>query len=109
VTQDDTSASTGTHPSWCDKTNCAVADGWPYGFHQSASEVVPADPPGYVVAELHLVSTMRGLSPDALLMLELDFNAEAGRSDSALPYPLTLGQARQLHAALDKLLAASGF
>jgi hypothetical protein len=42
-------------------------------------------------------------------MLELDFNAEAGRSDSALPYPLTLGQARQLHAALDKLLAASGF
>ncbi len=72
------SAFAGTHPSWCDKTNCAVDEHRPYGFHQSASEVVPADPPGCVVAEL-------------------------------LPYPLTPRQARQLQAALDKLLGASGF
>jgi hypothetical protein len=66
------------------------------------SVVVPADPPVSVVAELHLVSTVRGLSPDTLLMLEL------GIDDDATVVPLSLGQARQLYAGLDKLLAAGG-
>jgi hypothetical protein len=55
-----------------------------------------------VVAELHLVSTMRGLFPDTLLMLEF------GVDNDATVFPLTLGQAHELRAALDKLLAAAG-
>jgi hypothetical protein len=51
-----------------------------------------------VVAELHLVSTMRGLSPDTLLLLEF------GVDDDATAFPLSLGQAHELGAALDKLL-----
>jgi hypothetical protein len=50
---------------------------------------------------MHLVSTMRGLSPDALLLLEF------GVDEDSTVFPLTLGQARQLNAALDKLLAAA--
>jgi hypothetical protein len=52
-----------------------------------------------VVTELHLVSTIRGLSPATLLLMEI------GVDDDAMPFPLTMNQARQLHAALDKLLA----
>jgi hypothetical protein len=96
MTEDGTPAATPSHPIWCDRTVCTVSS------HQSASMVVPADPPVSVVAELHLVSTMRGLSPDTLLMLELSIDEEAS------VFPLTVTQARQLHAALDKLLASAG-
>jgi hypothetical protein len=96
-----------SHPSWCDQSSCTVADSWPYGCHQSASVVVPADRPVTTVAELHLVSTMRGLSPHTLLMLELDTDRAADPDESPSLFPLTLGQARELHTALDKLLAAS--
>jgi hypothetical protein len=99
MTEDGTPASAASHPIWCDPTVCTTAE---YGSHQSASQVVPADPPVSVVAELHLVSALRGLSPDTLLMLEF------GIDDDAAVVPLTLSQARQLHAALDKLLAAGG-
>jgi hypothetical protein len=101
MTQDGMPASTTSHPLWCDQSICTIAESQPYSSHQSASQVVPADPPVSVVAELHLVSTMRGLSPDALLMLEF------GIDDDATVFPLTLGQARQLYAAIDKLLAAA--
>jgi hypothetical protein len=96
-----------SHPAWCDQSECTVVDSWPYGCHQSASHVVVADPPVTTVAELHLVSTMRGLSPHTLLMLELDTDRAARPDDSPSLFPLTLGQARELHTALDKLLAAS--
>ena len=102
MTEDGTTASTPSHPYWCDPTICTITESQPYGSHQSASQVVPADPPVSVVAELHLVSTMRGLSPDTLLLLEL------GVDDDATVFPLSLGQAHELHAALDKLLAAAG-
>jgi hypothetical protein len=101
MTEDGMPASVSSHPLWCDPSICTVTESEPYGCHQSASQVVPADPPVSVVAELHLVSTMRGLSPDALLLLEF------GVDDDATVVPLTLGQARQLHTALDKLLAAT--
>jgi hypothetical protein len=101
MTQDGMPASAASHPLWCDQSTCSIAESQPYGSHQSASHVVPEDPPVDVVVELHLVSTMRGLSPDALLMLEF------GVDDDATPFPLTLGQARQLHATLDKLLATA--
>jgi hypothetical protein len=100
MTQDGMPATT-THPSWCDPTTCTVADSWPYGAHQSASHVVTADPPVTVVAELHLASAMPGLAPDTLLLLEF------GVDEAATIVPLTLHQARELHVALDKLLAAS--
>jgi hypothetical protein len=99
MTQDGMPTPTRSHPMWCDPSICTVAESLPYGIHQSASQVVPADPPVTVVAELHLTSTTRGLAPDTLLMLELDAGDEANQ------FPLTLHQARQLHAALDKLLA----
>lgn len=101
MTEDGTPDSTSSHPLWCDPSTCTVAESQPYGAHQSASLVVPADPPVSVVAELHLASTISGLSPDTLLMLEF------GIDDDAMVVPLTLGQARQLHGALDKLLAAA--
>jgi hypothetical protein len=66
-----------------------------------------ADPPVTTVAELHLVSTMRGLSPHTLLMLELDTDRAADLYDAPVLFPLTLRQARELHTALDKLLATA--
>jgi hypothetical protein len=72
------------HPSWCDPSTCTIADARPYGAHQSPSHVVNADPPVKLVAELHLVSTMPGLTPDVLLLLEL------GLDDDATILPLTL-------------------
>jgi hypothetical protein len=79
-----------------------VADSWPYGCHQSASHVVAADPPVTTVAELHLVSTMPGLAPHALLLLDLE-----QPRNSPMLFPLTLKQARELCASLEKLLAAA--
>ena len=99
MTEDGTPASTASHPFWCDPRVCTISESQPYGSHQSASQVVPADPPVSVVAELHLVSTMRGLSPDILLLLEF------GVDDEATVLPLTLSQAHEFRAALDKLLA----
>jgi fructoselysine-6-P-deglycase FrlB-like protein len=87
------------HPTWCDPSACTVADARPYGAHQSSSHVVPADPPVDLVAELHLVSTLPGLTPDVLLVLEF------GVDHDATVLPLTLRQAHQLHTALDKLVA----
>ena len=95
-------ASASSHPFWCDQSICTTTDSQPYGFHQSASQVVPADGPVGVVTELHLVSTMRGLSPDTLLILEF------GVDDEATAFPLSLGQARHLHTSLDKILASAG-
>jgi hypothetical protein len=89
------------HPPWCDPSTCTVADAWPYGAHQSASHVVDADPPVDLVAGLHLVSILRGLTPDVLLLLEF------GLDDDATVLPLTLHQAHQLHTALNKLLATA--
>jgi hypothetical protein len=63
---------------------------------------VAADPPVTTVAELHLVSTMPGLSPHTLLLLDVELP-----SNSPALFPLTLAQARELHTALDKLLAAA--
>jgi hypothetical protein len=63
---------------------------------------VPADPPVTTVAELHLVTTVPGLSPSSLLLLDLE---QPGNSPTLLP--LTLSQARQLCAGLEKLLAAA--
>ncbi len=74
------------HPSWCDPAHCTTSrlgpesnpeSGWessPQGVHQSASAIIPADPPVETVAELHLASlaTMRGISPQTLLILDLD-------------------------------------
>jgi hypothetical protein len=90
-----------THPVWCDKSTCTTAESKPYGSHLSESHVVYSDPPVKTVCELHLVSTVRGLAPGTLLMLELDID------DEPASFPLTLRQARQLHAAIDKLLAAA--
>ena len=59
------------------------------------------------MAELHLASTMRGLSPHILLMLDLDTDRAEEPGDAPVPFPLTLAQARELHTALEKLLAAS--
>jgi hypothetical protein len=101
MTEDGMPASTLSHPIWCDPGSCSVTESQPYGSHQSASRVVPADPPASVVTELHLVSTMRGLSPAVLLLLEF------GVDDDAIVFPLTLSQAHELRAALDKLLAAA--
>jgi hypothetical protein len=101
MTQDGTPASATPHPSWCDPGTCPITEAGPYGSHQSASQVVPADPPALLVAELHLTSILRGLSPDVLLLLEF------GVHDEATVLPLTLCQARQLHTALDRLLAAA--
>ena len=97
--KDGTPASTSSHPFWCDQSICTITE--PSGSHQSASQVVPADPPVDVVVEMHLASTMRGISPDTLLMLEF------GVGDEAEVFPLTLRQARQLHDGLDKLLAVA--
>ncbi len=114
MTQDDTPAETvfhpSTHPSWCDRSCCTIAEARPYGAHQSASIVIPADPPIGVVAELHLISTMPGYSPDVLLMLELDIDTGLSGAPATFPLalPLTLRQARQLRIALDKLLGAAG-
>jgi hypothetical protein len=102
MTQDGTSASRRSHPLWCDQSICTTTESQPYGSHLSESHVVPADPPVDAVVELHLVSTMRGLSPDTLLLLEFDVN------DEPTPFPLTLRQARELHTGLDKLLATAG-
>jgi hypothetical protein len=101
MTEDGMPASAASHPFWCDRSICSVTEAQPHGSHQSASQVVPADQPVDVVVEMHLVSTMRGLSPDALLLLEF------GLAEESTVFPLTLGQARQLNAALDKLLAAA--
>jgi hypothetical protein len=57
-----------SHPSWCDPSVCTVDDSWPYGAHQSTSHVVAAHQPVTTVAELHLTSTMPGLSPYTLVM-----------------------------------------
>lgn len=101
MTQDGMPASTASHPSWCDESTCTITESQPYGSHQSTSQVVSADPPVAVVTELHLVSTIRGLSPATLLLMELGFD------DEAKLFPLTMNQARQLHAALENLLAVA--
>jgi hypothetical protein len=68
---------------------------------------VAADSPVTTVAELHLVWTMPGFSLHTLLLLDLDTDrAEDSRGAPSL-FPLTLGQARELHTALDKLLVAA--
>ncbi len=73
------------HPSWCDPTHCTTSrlgpesnpepdfESNPQGMHQSAPAIIPADPPVETVAELHLASltTMRGISPQTLLILDL--------------------------------------
>jgi hypothetical protein len=59
------------------------------------------------VAELHLVSTMPGLSPHTLLMLDLDTDRAEDPRDTPTLLPLTLAQARELCASLEKLLAAA--
>jgi hypothetical protein len=69
----------------------------PTNPHHRSSPPTPVD----LVAELHLVSTMRGLSPDVLLLLEF------GLDDDVTVLPLTLHQAHQLHTALDKLLTTA--
>jgi hypothetical protein len=68
---------------------------------------VAADPPVATVAELHLVSTMPGLSPRTLLLLDLDTDQADDPCDTPSLVPLTLGQARELCASLEKLLAAA--
>lgn len=115
MNQDDTFTSI-SHPLWCDPSCCTIIESHPYGAHQSASQVIPADPPVETVVELHLVSTMRGIAPQTLLMLELDLDRDPDRdataqfgyaakaSDDPAVYPMTLRQARNLHAALGKLL-----
>lgn len=107
-----------SHPRWCDPAYCTISEAGPQGAHHSASHVVPADPPVETVAELHLVSTMRGIAPQILLMLDLDldhdlrpetaacFGYAADSDPDSTTYPMTLHQARDLHAALGKLLAA---
>jgi hypothetical protein len=109
------------HPTWCDKPSCTLAEDWPYGHHQSSSQVVAADSPVTTVAELHLVSTIPGLSPHTLVILDLDLDLDTAHPAGAQPessqaespcgtpspFPLTLAQARELHTALDKLLAAA--
>jgi hypothetical protein len=84
-----------------------VADSWPYGCHQSASHVLATDPPVTTVAERHLISTMPGLSPRILLLLDLDTDQADGPCDTPSLFPLTLAQARELCASLEKLLAAA--
>lgn len=81
---------------------CDIPQAWPYGHHQSTAEVVPADQASDTVVELHLTSTLRGLKPRAVLMIELSL-----ADDEPVLYPLTLTQARQLHNAVGDLLAAS--
>ncbi len=108
------------HPSWCDPAHCTISElgsetgsaSNPYGLHQSASAVIPADPPVQTVAELHLTTLppMRGITPKTLLMLDLDFDSapEQHTPNDPTTYPMSLYQARSLHEALGKLLASAG-
>jgi hypothetical protein len=68
---------------------------------------VPADPPVTTVAELHLVSTTPGLAPRTLLLLELDTDQAEDAGGTPTLFPLTLAQAREVCASLEKLLAAA--
>lgn len=50
---------------------------------------------------------MPGLSPHTLLLLELDTDRAEDAGDTPTMFPLTLAQARELCASLEKLLAAA--
>lgn len=104
MSQDGTPTTTPSHPGWCDRHECDTPRLWPYGQHRSAAQVVPADQTSDTVIALHLTSTIAGLKPRTVLMMELSMADD----DRPALYPLTLPQARRLHDAVGHLLTAVG-
>jgi hypothetical protein len=97
------------HPQWCDLSVCTIADDGIHGMHQSASQVVPADPPCDTVVEMHFNSRLRGMDPDPLLTIEFDYDDGPRDNEDAREeyiFALTVHQMIQLRDSLHRLIAS---
>lgn len=93
-------AAPAAHPTWCDPDQCSAERVPEFGSHLSTPEHVPADRPVATTVGLFWMALPDGATP--LLGLEVD----GADGEEPVLCPLTVGQVRQLHDALTRLLAA---